>query len=88
MTTPKNPAAVEIGRRGGVVKNPRKGFGSMSPERRAEAMAKSLATRRANISQNKKPSRKGPPLRYPRCPCGLMTAARALQRNHKCQPAA
>jgi len=30
----------------------------------------------------------GPPLRYPRCPCGLMTAARALQRNHKCQPAA
>jgi hypothetical protein len=30
----------------------------------------------------------GPPLRYPRCPCGAMTAARALQRNHKCQPAA
>lgn len=58
MTT-KNPAAVEIGRLGGAVKNPRKGFGSMSPERRAEAMAKSLATRRANISQNKKPSRKG-----------------------------
>ena len=30
----------------------------------------------------------GPPLRYPRCPCGAMTAARALQRNHKCQTAA
>jgi hypothetical protein len=30
----------------------------------------------------------GPPRRYPRCPCGAMTAARAKQRNHKCQPAA
>ena len=30
----------------------------------------------------------GPPLRYPRCHCGAMTAARAKQRNHKCQPAA
>ncbi len=26
----------------------------------------------------------GPPLRYPRCPCAAMTAARAAQRNHRC----
>ena len=53
MTTPKNPAAVQIGRLGGLVKSPRKGFGSMSPDKRAAAMAKSLATRRAKIAAAK-----------------------------------
>lgn len=40
---PKNPAAVALGRLGGSVKNPRKGFGS-----RPDAQAKAQASRRAN----------------------------------------
>ena len=50
---PEKPPAVQIGRLGGLVKSPRKGFGSMSPDKRAAAMAKSLATRRAKIAAAK-----------------------------------
>ena len=59
MTTPKNPAASQLGRLGGLVKSPRKGFGSMSPDKRAEAMAKSLATRRANRAASTPPPATG-----------------------------
>jgi hypothetical protein len=45
----KDPAAVSLGRRGGKVggkaKNKRKGFGSMSPEQRAE-ISKQAAQKR------------------------------------------
>jgi hypothetical protein len=45
-----NPELVSIfmaimGRKGGRVSNPRKGFGSMTPERRREIAAKANATR-------------------------------------------
>ena len=49
MTTPtKDPAAVALGRKGGAVKNPRKGFGSLTPEQRKAAQAKAVAARKAN----------------------------------------
>jgi hypothetical protein len=47
MTTPKNPAAVALGKLGGAAKHPRKGFGSMTPERRAEIAAKAVEAKRA-----------------------------------------
>ena len=50
MTTPKNPAAVALGRKGGAAKHPRKGFGSLTPERRAEVAAKAVAARRAKAT--------------------------------------
>jgi hypothetical protein len=48
--TPKNPAAVALGRKGGAAKHPRKGFGSMTPERRAEIAAKAVEAKRAKKS--------------------------------------
>jgi len=45
--TPKNPAAVALGKLGGAAKHPRKGFGSMTPERRAEITAKAVEAKRA-----------------------------------------
>ena len=45
MTTPKNPAAVELGRKGGQAKVP-KGMSMLSPERRKEIAAKGVAARR------------------------------------------
>lgn len=48
-TTPtKNPAAVELGRKGGAARNPRKGFGSLTPEQRRVAQEKAVAARKAN----------------------------------------
>jgi len=55
MTTPTNPASAlqalrktkSGGRNGGKAKHPGKGFGSMTPERRAEVVAKAVAARRA-----------------------------------------
>lgn len=41
----KNKAAVELGRRGGKARNPRKGFGSLSPEDRKEAASKAARAR-------------------------------------------
>jgi hypothetical protein len=45
----KNPAAVALGRlggmKGGKVRNPRKGFGSMTPERRREIARMALEAR-------------------------------------------
>jgi hypothetical protein len=46
MAKRKNAAAVELGRKGGTAKVP-KGFATMDAERHAEAMKKSLETRRA-----------------------------------------
>lgn len=46
MTTPKNPAAVALGRKGGAAKV-RKGLATLSPERRAEIAAKGVAAKRA-----------------------------------------
>jgi hypothetical protein len=50
MTTPKNPAAVAMGKLGGAAKHPRKGFGSMTPKRRAEIAAKAVAAKRAKAT--------------------------------------
>lgn len=50
MTTPKNPAAVALGRKGGATKHPGKGFGSLTPEQRAEIAAKAIAARRAKTT--------------------------------------
>ena len=55
---PKNPASAlnalrktkSGGRNGGKAKNPAKGFGSMSPEQRAEIWAKAVAARRAKTT--------------------------------------
>jgi hypothetical protein len=44
MAAKKNPAAVALGRRGGL-KKVSKGFGKMSPEKRAE-IAKAAAAKR------------------------------------------
>ncbi len=46
----KNPAAVAMGKLGGAAKHPRKGFGSMTPERREEIAAKIVATKRAKAT--------------------------------------
>jgi len=44
MATKKNPAAVALGRKGGL-KKVSKGFGKLSPERRAEVAAAAAAKR-------------------------------------------
>lgn len=41
----KNKAAVALGRLGGLVRNPRKGFGSLTPEQRKEMARKAAAAR-------------------------------------------
>jgi hypothetical protein len=51
--TKKNAAAVELGRRGGLAKVP-KGFATMDPEKKAEALRKSLATRQKRKGAKKK----------------------------------
>ena len=56
MTTPKNPAAVALGRKGGASKNPRKGFGSLPSERRAEIAKKAAAARWAKPSISSVPT--------------------------------
>ena len=38
----------------------------------------------AKIAVSRRPSRKGITTGVPRCPCGVMTAARAVTRRHKC----
>ena len=76
MTTPKNPAA--------ALNTALADFGEVATRATAE-LGRSLQALRKTKTGGRNG---GPPLRYPRCPCGLMTAARALQRNHKCQPAA
>ena len=50
LARPKNPAAVALGRKGGAAKHPRKGFGSLTPERRAEIAAKAVAAKRAKAT--------------------------------------
>jgi hypothetical protein len=53
MAKTKNAAAVELGRKGGKKKVP-KGFATMDPEKRAQAMRKSLKTRRAKGAKKAK----------------------------------
>lgn len=53
MSDRKNPAAVALGRLGGLVTGVAKGFAGMSAERREAAMAASLETRRANAKRRK-----------------------------------
>jgi hypothetical protein len=50
MAKKKNPAAVALGRLGGKKTGIKKGFGAMTPEKLAEAHAKSLAARRRKDS--------------------------------------
>jgi hypothetical protein len=45
--TPKNPAAVALGRRGGLAKVPKGPNAAKTPEQRAEWAAKMVAARRA-----------------------------------------
>lgn len=47
----KDPAAVKLGRKGGLAKVP-KGFAMMSPERRIEIARKSAATRQQRARQH------------------------------------
>ena len=42
----KNPAAVELGRKGGKAKNPKKGFGSLTPEQLEAISRKGVDARR------------------------------------------
>lgn len=56
MSTPKNPAAVALGRRGGRVRNPKKGMGSATPQERKERAAKMLAARWGNRLKPSLPS--------------------------------
>lgn len=53
MAKRKNAAAVSLGRRGGRAKVP-KGLAMLSPERRAEIVAKAVATRRENAAKRKR----------------------------------
>lgn len=48
--------AAEIGRKGGAAKHPRKGFGSLTPERRAEIAKKAAAARWAKPSISSVPT--------------------------------
>ena len=50
MTSPKNPAAVALGRKGGAVKHPGKGMGAATPEERAARAVKMVAARRAKAT--------------------------------------
>jgi hypothetical protein len=52
MTTPKNPAAVALGRRGGLAKVPKGPNAAKTPEQRAEWAAKMVAARRAKATAN------------------------------------
>lgn len=47
MTTPKNPHAIALGKKGGAVKHPGKGMGAATLEERAARAAKMVAARRA-----------------------------------------
>lgn len=50
MTTPKNPAAVALGRRGGQAKVSKGPNAAKTPEQREEWAAKMVAARRANAT--------------------------------------
>jgi len=50
MTTPKNPAAVALGRRGGQAKVSKGPNAAKTPEQRAEWAAKMVAARRAKAT--------------------------------------
>ena len=52
MAKRKNPAAVALGRRGGV-KTGRKGLAAMPPEQREQIRAKALEARRSKPSPEK-----------------------------------
>lgn len=53
MTTPKNPAAVALGRRGGQAKVSKGPNAAKTPEQRAEWAAKMVAARRAKATATK-----------------------------------
>ena len=50
MTTPKNPAAVALGRKGGLVRSPRKGGAALTPEQRQARAALMVAAKRAEAT--------------------------------------
>ncbi len=50
MTTPKNPAAVALGRKGGLVRSPRKGGAALTPEQRQARAALMVAAKRAKAT--------------------------------------
>lgn len=78
MTTPKNPAAAL--NNAAALNGALADFGKVATNAAAELGRALQALRKTKTGGRNG----GPPLRYPRCPCGAMTAARALQRNHKC----
>ena len=76
--TPKNPAtALDAA---AALNTTLADFGEVATNAAAE-LGRALQTLRKTKTGGRNG---GPPLRYPRCPCGIMTAARAKQRNHRC----
>lgn len=71
MTTPTNPAAILASRK--------QGKGNARAARKA---AQALAAMRKTHAGGKGPGRPRDPVR---CACGIMTAARAEKRRHKCE---
>jgi hypothetical protein len=55
MKKAKNPAAVKLGRLGGKVKNPNKGFGSMTEKKRKAIASKGGKKKWANVRAKSKP---------------------------------
>jgi hypothetical protein len=62
MTTPKNPAAAALGRRGGQAKVSKGPNAAKTPEQRAEWAAKMVEARRAKLLQSLPLPRHRPPL--------------------------